>query len=71
VETISGLHLIPVLEAMLHQFLFRILGFHSDNGSEYLHGQVAAMLIADWNQMPASGSLWMGECWKKRPRGGS
>jgi len=44
VETISELHLIPVLEAMLHQFPFRILGFHSDNGSEYINGQVAAML---------------------------
>jgi hypothetical protein len=28
VETISERHLIPVLEAMLHQFPFLILGFH-------------------------------------------
>jgi hypothetical protein len=44
VETISELHLIPVLEAMLHQFPFRIVGFHSDNGSEYINGSVAKML---------------------------
>jgi len=28
--------LIPVLEALLQSFPFPILGFHSDNGSEYL-----------------------------------
>jgi hypothetical protein len=30
---ISEAWLIPVLEAMLRQLPFRILGFHSDNGS--------------------------------------
>jgi hypothetical protein len=44
VETIAELHLIPVLEAMLHQFPFRILGFHSDNGSEFLNHRVAGLL---------------------------
>ena len=44
VETISERHLIPVLEAMLHQFPFRILGFHCDNGSEFLNQQVARLL---------------------------
>lgn len=44
VETISELHLIPVLEAMLHQFPFRILGFHSDNGSEFLNHRVVDLL---------------------------
>ena len=34
----------PVLEAMLHQFPFRILGFHSDNGSEYVNHEVAELL---------------------------
>lgn len=43
-ETISERHLAPVLEAMLHQFPFRILGFHCDNGSEFLNGRVARML---------------------------
>src|ERR1035438_9264513 len=41
---ISEQHLLPVLEAMLHQFPFRILGFHADNGSEYVNYQVAEML---------------------------
>jgi hypothetical protein len=44
VETISERHMLPVLEAMLHQFPFRILGFHCDNGSEFLNYRVAEML---------------------------
>ena len=44
VETISERHLVPVLEAMLHQFPFRILGFHCDNGSEFLNHRVAKLL---------------------------
>lgn len=36
--------LLPVLEAMLEQFPFRILGFHSDNGSEFINGRVAGLL---------------------------
>jgi hypothetical protein len=36
VSRISEQFLLPVLEAMLHQFPFRILGFHSDNGSEFI-----------------------------------
>ena len=36
--------LLPVLEAMLAQFPFRILGFHSDNGSEFINGRVAGLL---------------------------
>jgi hypothetical protein len=43
-QTISELHLIPVLEAMLHQFPFRILGFHCDNGSEFLNHTVVKLL---------------------------
>jgi hypothetical protein len=43
-ETISERHLIPVLEAMLHQFPFRILGFHCDNGSEFLNHTVVRLL---------------------------
>ena len=43
-ETISEQHLIPVLEAMLHQFPFRILGFHCDNGSEFLNHTVVQLL---------------------------
>jgi transposase InsO family protein len=44
VGRISELYLLPVLEAMLHQFPFRILGFHSDNGSEYVNWEVAKLL---------------------------
>lgn len=43
-ETISELHLIPVLEAILHQFPFRIMGFHCDNGSEFLNQNVVRLL---------------------------
>ena len=41
---ISEAWLQPVLEAILAQFPFRILGFHSDNGSEFINHRVAAML---------------------------
>jgi transposase InsO family protein len=41
---ISEAYLQPVLEAILHQFPFRILGFHSDNGSEYINYTVAKLL---------------------------
>lgn len=44
VPRISEQHLLPVLEAMLHQFPFRILGFHADNGSEFVNHRVANML---------------------------
>ena len=37
-------HLLPVLEAILHQFPFRIQGFHSDNGSEFLNYKVQKLL---------------------------
>ena len=41
---ISEAWLLPVLEAMIEQFPFRIRGFHSDNGSEYINHRVAGML---------------------------
>ena len=44
VGQISEAWLIPVLERILAQFPFRILGFHSDNGSEYINHRVAEML---------------------------
>ena len=43
-ERISEAFLIPVLEALLHSFPFTVLGFHSDNGSEYINHQVAKLL---------------------------
>jgi len=44
VQTISEAHLLPVIEQMLEQFPFRILGFHADNGSEYVNHKVARLL---------------------------
>lgn len=44
VEKISEAHLLPVLEDALDQFPFQILGFHSDNGSEYINAIVARLL---------------------------
>ena len=41
---ISELWLLPVLEALLGQFPFVIRGFHSDNGSEFIHYRVAGLL---------------------------
>ena len=41
---ISEAFLLPVLVAMLEQFPFRILGFHSDNGSEFINHRVAELL---------------------------
>jgi hypothetical protein len=41
---ISEAWLIPVLEAMLQQFPFRIRGFHSDNGSEFINHTLANLL---------------------------
>lgn len=47
VKGLSEVHLLPVLKEMLDQFPFRIHGFHSDNGSEFVNWKVADML----NQM--------------------
>ena len=44
VSKISEAYLLPVLEAILHQFPFPVLGFHSDNGSEYINHTVARLL---------------------------
>ena len=43
-EKISEASLLPMIEALLAGFPFRILGFHADNGSEYINHQVAKML---------------------------
>jgi len=44
VQVISEAYLVPVIEQMLEQFPFKILGFHADNGSEYVNSKVAKML---------------------------
>ncbi len=41
---ISEAYLKPVLEQMMRQFPFRILGFHTDNGSEFINRTVAELL---------------------------
>jgi len=43
-ERISEAFLIPVLEELLLGYPFVILGFHSDNGSEYINQRVAKLL---------------------------
>ncbi len=44
VARITEQHVLPALEAMLYQFPFRILGFHSDNGSEFVNYDVSELL---------------------------
>ena len=44
VEKISERYLIPALEQLLENFPFQVLGFHSDNGSEYINKTVAELL---------------------------
>ncbi len=44
VEKISERYLIPALEQLLETFPFTVLGFHSDNGSEYINKRVAELL---------------------------
>jgi transposase InsO family protein len=43
-ERISEAYLLPVLGALLEDFPFAILGFHADNGSEYINRTVAQLL---------------------------
>jgi len=44
IENITDEFMIPLLEKLIEQFPFIIQNFHSDNGSEYINRQVAAML---------------------------
>jgi transposase InsO family protein len=44
VEKISERYLLPALESLLDSFPFVILGFHADNGSEYINRRVARLL---------------------------
>lgn len=44
VERISENYLIPVLEQLLEAFPFKIINFHSDNGSEFINHTVARLL---------------------------
>lgn len=44
VEKISERYLVPVLEGLLADFPFKLLAFHSDNGSEFINHKVAELL---------------------------
>ncbi len=44
VEKISEQYLLPLLESLIKQFNFRIINFHSDNGSEFINHVVAKLL---------------------------
>ena len=44
VERISENYLLPVLQALLARFPFQLLGFHADNGSEFINHRVAELL---------------------------
>lgn len=44
VETISEFHLKPLLLSLLDQIPFKVINFHSDNGSEYINKTVAEIL---------------------------
>ena len=44
VQGISEAFLLPVLALVMAQFPFELLGFHSDNGSEYINAKVAKLL---------------------------
>lgn len=44
VERISEAFLLPALSQLLASFPFVVLGFHCDNGSEYINRQVATLL---------------------------
>ena len=44
VQGISEAFLLPVLGLVISQFPFEVVGFHSDNGSEYINARVAALL---------------------------
>ena len=43
-EKISEAYLLPVIRKLLEEFPFAILGFHADNGSEYINYKVAKLL---------------------------
>ena len=43
-ERLSEAFLLPVIATMLDSFPFHILGFHADNGSEYINHTVAELL---------------------------
>jgi len=43
-ERLSERFLLPILETLIEAFPFTVLGFHADNGSEYINHRVAQLL---------------------------
>jgi len=44
VKDLTEKHMLPILERMIEEYPFAILGFHADNGSEYINHKVAELL---------------------------
>jgi transposase InsO family protein len=42
---LTKVQMVPLLRSMLDQYPFAVLGFHSDNGSEYINEKVAELLM--------------------------
>ena len=69
VEKISEASLLPALTLLLAAFPFRIRGFHSDNGSEYINGRVARaarQTLDRIHQIPGIGRRMTTPSWKVR-----
>jgi len=43
-EKISEAYILPIIEMMLEQYPFKIIEFHTDNGSEYINHQLVSLL---------------------------
>ncbi len=43
-EKISEAYLLPIIEMLLEQYPFKIIEFHTDNGSEYINHQLVKLL---------------------------
>jgi hypothetical protein len=44
VQATTEEHMLPLLEQLINAYPFKILGFHADNGSEYINQHIARML---------------------------
>jgi len=56
VPVISNKYLVPTLESAIEQFPFKIINFHSDNGSEYINKHVSEMLQREFIKQTKSRS---------------
>ena len=68
-QTISEAHSLPVLEAIPHQFPFRIGGFHSDNGSEFLKLGFSVLGVLTARMVGSPISCGQQSCFSPRRRG--